>query len=248
MNEAQAKGDRIAKYIARSGICSRRDAEKLIEKRLVKVNGAIIDSPALNVSEKDEVLVQGKKLGLQPHDKRLWLYHKPSGLVTTHKDELGRKTVFDGLPKYLPRLISVGRLDLNTEGLLLLTNDGELSRYMELPATGWKRRYRVRLYGFDGGDAIARLAKGITVEGVHYAPIIVEMEETQKQGRNLWISVTLTEGKNREIRKVFDHLGCKVSRLIRVGYGPFELGSLKQGEIAEVPRKTLLRVFGKEKV
>ena len=240
--------ERIAKVIARAGICSRREAEKLIEARQVNVNGRVIDSPALNVTDADEISVSGKKLLRAKHDKRLWLYHKPSGLVTSHKDELGRKTVFDNLPKYLPRLVSIGRLDLNTEGLLLMTNDGGLARYMELPSTGWKRCYRVRVYGMDFVSVTKKLAQGISIEGTHYAPIIVEAEDNPKDGRNVWVKVTLTEGKNREIRKVFEHLGCKVSRLIRVSYGVFELGKLKQGEIVEVPRKTLLSVFGKERV
>lgn len=247
MNERNEKGERIAKVIARAGICSRREAEKLILSRAVKVNGVFVDSPALNVTAEDEILVQGKKI-TQEKDSRLWLYHKPAGLVTTHKDELGRKTVFASLPAYLPRMVSVGRLDLNTEGLLLLTNDGGLARHMELPATGWKRRYRARVYGLDSPDIIKKLANGITIDGIRYAPIHVEIEPAEKRTANIWIVVTLTEGKNREIRKVFEHLGCKVSRLIRIAYGEFELGKLQPGEIMEVPRKVMLKVFGKGKV
>jgi 23S rRNA pseudouridine2605 synthase len=239
------KGERIAKVIAQSGLCSRRDAEKLITERKVKVNGAIIDSPALNVSKDDEIFVSGKQIE-QKSDVRLWLYHKPVGLVTTHKDELGRKTVFETIPKYLPRMVSVGRLDLNTEGLLLLTNDGGLARHLELPTTGLKRRYRVRVYGFDETKMIEKLAKGMTIEGIRYAPIICEVEKAEKRTANIWVTVTLSEGKNREIRKVFEHFGCKVSRLIRISYGVFELNDLAQNEIREVPRKVMLRVFDKE--
>jgi len=236
--KAEEKGERIAKVIARAGVCSRREAEKFIESGQVTVNGARIVSPALNVTAKDEITVRGEKLA-QAEEVRLWLYYKPPGLVTTHKDEKGRSTVFDVLPKHLPRLISVGRLDLNTEGLLLLTNDGAFSRYMELPATGWKRCYRVRIYGLAGPEVLEKLAGGITVDGIKYGKIGVEIEEEKKSGRNVWAIVTLTEGKNREIRKVFEHIGCKVSRLIRISYGPFRLGNLTPGEIKEVPHKAL---------
>ncbi len=237
------KGERIAKIIARSGICSRRDAEKLIEQGKVTVNGERITSPALNVSDTDIIAVTGKKLAAR-EEARLWIYYKPVGLVTSHRDEKDRPTVFDTLPKDLPRVISVGRLDLNTEGLLLLTNDGALARYMELPATGWRRKYRVRIYGALTPEAIAKLKAGVTVDGVKYGSIDVVPEETQKIARNAWAKVTLTEGKNREIRKVFEHIGCTVSRLIRLSYGPFTLGGLTVGEVREVPRKMLKEQLG----
>ena len=236
--------ERIAKRIARAGVCSRREAEKLIEAGKVSVNGTKIKTAALNVSASDEIIVNGKKLP-EAEGQRLFLYYKPIGLVTTHKDEQGRKTVFDSLPKYLPRLISVGRLDLNTEGLLLLTNDGELSRYLELPENAWKRCYRARVYGLGDLNLLKKLAHGITVDGVKYGSIEVEVEPSEKISRNIWVKITLQEGKNREIRKVFEHIGCKVSRLIRVSYGPFQLGNLKSEEIKEIPRKTVLEQLDK---
>ncbi len=241
--ETIEKGERIAKVIARSGICSRREAEKIIEAGGVTVAGKRVVSPAFNVTAEDEIYVRGKKIP-KAEENRLWLYYKPLGLVTSHKDEQGRKTVFDNLPAHLPRLISVGRLDMNTEGLLLLTNDGRLSRYMELPSTGWKRRYRARIYGLNSPEPLEKLARGITVDGIKYGSIEVALEPKEKQGRNIWAIVTLSEGKNREIRKVFEHIGCKVSRLIRISYGPFQLGSLKPGEIKEVPHKVLLEQLG----
>ena len=238
------KGERIAKTIARAGICSRRDAEKLIEQGLVSVNGTLITSPALNVSPEDIVTVRGKTL-VAHEASRLWLYYKPLGLITSHRDEKERPTVFSALPKDLPRVISVGRLDLNTEGLLLLTNDGELARHMELPSTGWRRRYRARIYGPLTTDSIASLKRGVTVEGVKYGPVEIVPEKAEKQARNVWAMVSLTEGKNREIRKVLEYIDCRVSRLIRISYGPFQLGSLKPGELREVPRKVITEQVGK---
>jgi len=241
-------GERIAKVIARAGICSRREAEKLIESGQVTVNSKRITSPALNVTENDEIIVRGKKLP-QAAEARLWVYYKPLGLITSHKDEQGRDTVFDALPKHMPRVISVGRLDLNTEGLLLLTNDGALARHMELPSTGWKRRYRARVYGLGSPELLEKLARGVTVDGVKYGSVEVTIEKAKDgklAGRNVWAMVSLTEGKNREIRKVFEHIDCKVSRLIRVAYGPFQLGNLNPGEIKEVPRKMLLEQLGKD--
>jgi 23S rRNA pseudouridine2605 synthase len=237
------KSERIAKVIARAGICSRREAEKLIELGKVTVGGKRITSAALNVSASDEITVNGQKLPAT-EEPRLWLYYKPLGLVTSHRDEKGRSVVFDALPKELPRVVSVGRLDLNTEGLLLLTNDGGLSRHMELPATGWKRRYRARIYGLQSPALLEKLARGVTVDGVKYGPVEVQIEGGKTEGKNCWAVVTLTEGKNREIRKVFDHIDCKVSRLIRVAYGPFQLGNLNPGEVKEVPRKMLLEQLG----
>ena len=231
MSEDIHKPERIAKRMARAGLCSRREAERWIEDGRVRVNGALLETPAHTVTDKDKIEVDGKLIG-QSDATRLFLHHKPAGLVTSHKDEQGRATVFDKLPKELPRLISVGRLDLNTEGLLLLTNDGGLSRYLELPATGWSRRYRVRVYGRVDEDRLTRLAKGITVEGVRYKSIKAELESTQ--GGNSWLTITLREGKNREIRRVMEALGLKVNRLIRTDYGPFSLGKLERGAVIEV--------------
>jgi 23S rRNA pseudouridine2605 synthase len=244
MMQNENKGERIAKAIARSGICSRRDAEKLILAGKVIVNGKRITSPALNVTGEDDITVGGTKLPARQAAK-LWLYYKPVGLVTTHRDEKDRPTVFDALPKDMPRVISIGRLDLNTEGLLLLTNDGALARHLELPATGWKRRYRARVYGSLAPESLAKLKKGVEVEGVRYGPVEVTPEGGQGQGRNIWAMISLAEGKNREIRKVLEHIDCKVSRLIRVAYGPFQIGSLKPGELREVPGKVLKEQLGK---
>lgn len=234
-SKSSSEGERIAKKMARAGLCSRRDAEKWIEAGRVKVNGQVLTSPACVVSDKDDIVVDGKPLkGKQP--PRLFLFHKPVGLVTTHKDEKGRATIFDSLPSALPRVISVGRLDLNTEGLLLLTNDGELSRYLELPSTGWRRNYRVRVHGRVDPKKLADLKTGITIEGIHYKSIDAKIDDSakEKSGTNTWLSVTLKEGKNREIRKVMDALGLKVNRLIRVSYGPFQLGKIKPQEVQEV--------------
>jgi 23S rRNA pseudouridine2605 synthase len=224
--------ERIAKVIARAGLCSRRDAERWIADGRVSVNGNTLESPAFTVGTEDRILVDGKPLPV-PEAPRLFLYHKPTGLVTTARDEKDRPTVFDNLPPGLPRVISVGRLDLNSEGLLLLTNDGGLARYLELPANAMKRRYRVRVHGTIKPTQLAALARGVTVDGVKYGPIDARMERAQS-GANVWLSVTLQEGKNREIRKVMAHLGLQVSRLIRTAYGPFELGELAPGEAREV--------------
>ncbi len=236
MTTDQHKGERIAKRIARAGVCSRREAERLIEAGKVTVNGKEISSPALNVTEEDKITVNGKDLS-PAQSTRLFLYHKPAGLLTTARDEKGRSTVFDNLPGHLPRVISVGRLDMNTEGLLLLTNDGGLSRYLELPATGWKRQYRVRVHGRVHEKKLAKLKDGIRVEGIQYKSIEAELEHTQ--GSNSWINVGLREGKNREIRRVFEHLGLTVNRLIRTDYGPFTLGDLEKNNVIEVKTKAL---------
>lgn len=225
------KGERIAKVMARAGLCSRRDAEGWILAGRVTVNGAVIDSPALNVCASDDIVVDGAPLP-KAERTRLFLYHKPAGLVTSARDEQGRDTVFDHLPPGLPRVISVGRLDLNTEGLLLLTNDGELSRYLELPATGWQRTYRVRSYGTIEQHRLDGLRDGITVDGVHYGPIDAVFES--QKGSNCWITFIITEGKNREVRKVLESLGLKVNRLIRTAYGPFDLGNMGEGSVEEV--------------
>lgn len=232
MSSEDHKGERIAKRIARAGICSRRDAERWINEGRVAVNGKVLDTPAFLVVESDKIVVDCKPIG-GAEDTRLWLYHKPSGLVTTHKDERGRDTVFDKLPEGLPRVVSVGRLDLNTEGLLLLTNDGALSRYLELPSTGWGRKYRVRVMGRVNPKRLEALEKGITVDGVRYGSIKVQVDQA-KEGANSWLTMVLKEGKNREIRRVMEAFGLKVNRLIRVSYGPFELGKLERGGVIEV--------------
>lgn len=236
MTEEGKNKERIAKVMARAGLCSRREAERWIADGRVAVNGTVLDSPAFTVGEQDAVVVDGKPLP-KAEGTRLFLYHKPAGLVTTAKDEKGRATVFDHLPEGLPRVVSIGRLDLNTEGLLLLTNDGELSRYLELPSTGWRRRYRVRVHGKVDEKKLAGLKRGITMDGVRYKSIEAVLESSK--GANSWLAVTLTEGKNREIRKVMEALGLSVNRLIRVAYGPFQLGKLKDGEVKEVNRKVL---------
>jgi len=228
--------NRIAKVIARAGVCSRRDAERLILEGRVKVNGSVINSPALNVLDSDSISVNGKLL----EDKertRLWMFYKPNGYVVSRKDEKGRDTIYKLLPPEMQNAIYIGRLDLTSEGLLLLTNNGELSRHLELPSTGWIRKYRARIFGNLSEQAIEKLKKGITVEGVKYAPIIVEKETATRS--NSWLQVSLTEGKNREIRNVFEHFGHRVSRLIRISYGPFQLSSMKAGEIKEVQKRVL---------
>jgi 23S rRNA pseudouridine2605 synthase len=235
------EGERIAKVLARAGLCSRRDAERWIGEGRVWVNGKKLGSPALNVAPDDDIRVDGKPIP-KAQRTRLWRYHKPSGLVTTHRDEKGRATIFDELPKGLPRVISIGRLDLTSEGLLLLTNDGALARRLELPATGWARRYKVRVHGTPDPERLAGLAKGITLDGVRYGPIEAKLE--REQGSNAWITVSLREGKNREIRKVMEHLGLGVTRLIRLAYGPFQLGHLPRGAVEEVPGKVLAEQLG----
>jgi 23S rRNA pseudouridine2605 synthase len=231
--QAAAGGERIAKVLARAGVASRREVERLIAAGRVAVNGETLTTPAVKVSASDRVTFDGRPVAAaQP--TRLFRYHKPPGLVTTHRDPQGRPTVFEALPKGLPRLISVGRLDLNSEGLLLLTNDGELARRLELPSSGLVRRYRARARGQVDAARLARLSSGTTVDGVHYGPIEAELEPGHEGGANLWISLSLAEGKNREVRKVLEALGLTVNRLIRLAYGPYELGSLARGEVAEV--------------
>ncbi len=230
------KKERIAKIMASAGLCSRRTAEQWILDGRVKVNGVVLKTPAFTVSSDDIILVDDKPIA-QKQERRLWCYHKPTGLVTTHKDPQGRPTVFDSLPKYLPRVISVGRLDLNSEGLLLLTTDGGLARELEHPSKGWKRRYRVRIHGVLTPEMQKRLSKGITIQGIRYASCETVVE--QVKGTNSWISITLTEGKNREIRKLMAFFGLDVTRLIRVSYGPFQLGNLEKGEVREVSKKMM---------
>lgn len=234
---------RLAKRIARAGLCSRRDAERWIEAGRVVVNGSKITSPALNVGPDDEIVVDGTPLPAE-QAARLWKYNKPTGLVVTARDEKGRPTIFERLPSSLPRVVSIGRLDLNSEGLLLLTNDGELARKLELPATGWIRRYRVRVHGRVEAAKLESLANGVTIDGIRYGEIRAELE--RQQGANAWVVVSLTEGKNREVRKVMEHLGYAVNRLIRVSYGPFHLGSMPRGEVEEVPAKIMRDLIGGE--
>ena len=235
------KGERIAKRMARAGLCSRRDAERWIEAGRVEVNGKKLETPACVVTEGDAIKVDGKLLGTA-QDTRLFMFHKMAGVVTTSKDDQGRATVFDRLPDDLPRLMTVGRLDMNTEGLLLLTNDGELSRDLELPATGWKRRYRVRVHGRVDAKKLEMLKNGITVEGVHYKSIEASIDADQfmdRGGTNTWLSVVLIEGKNREVRRVMEAIGLKVNRLIRISYGPFNLGNMPRGAMVEVKSSVL---------
>ena len=239
--EDSAAPQRIAKVLARAGLCSRRDAERWITEGRVSVNGEVLTSPAFNVTEASEIRVDGMPLP-EPERARLWRYHKPAGLVTTHRDEKGRATVFASLPKELPRLISIGRLDLNSEGLLLLTNDGALARRLELPATGWIRRYKVRVHGLVDAARLAALEKGITIDGIAYGAIRAQLE--RQQGSNAWVALALREGKNREVRKVLEHLGYPVTRLIRLSYGPFQLGHLARGAIEEVQKSVLADQLG----
>lgn len=233
--------ERIAKFIARSGVCSRRAAEELVLQKRVTVNGEIVDSPAFNVAGTEKILLDGEKLPAI-EATRLWIYYKPVGLVTTHKDNQNRPTVFEMLPPGMPRVISVGRLDLNSEGLLLLTNNGELSRKLELPENGWSRRYKVKVHGYLDKKKLAGLAAGTTIDGVNYGPVKAEIET--EQGTNAWLNITLSEGKNREIRKLMKSIGLDVARLIRLSYGPFQLGSLKKGEVREIPGKVLKEQLG----
>lgn len=236
MSDSPPRGERIAKFLARAGIASRRDAEKLLAEGQVRVNNETITHPATFVTPSDLVVVAGKLVD-QPERTRLFRYHKPEGLVTTHRDPEGRPTVFQSLPKTLPRLISVGRLDLNSEGLLLLTNDGALARQLELPSNGWIRRYRVRIFGHVDPATLAGLAKGITIDGTRYDSIEAGLDS--RKGDNSWLTISLREGRNREIRRVMQHLGYHVTRLIRVAYGPFQLGLLPRGAVEEVPAKVL---------
>ena len=235
------KGERIAKVIARAGVASRREAERMIEIGQVRVNGAVIDSPALNVTAHDRIEVDGAPLA-PPEPARLWLYHKPTGLVTTDSDELDRPTIYQSLPEDMPRVMSVGRLDLNSEGLLLLTNDGGIKRQLELPSTGWLRRYRVRVNGRPTEDTFRPLRAGITADGEHFQPMSVSLD--RQQGANAWLTVGLREGKNREIRRAMEAIGLSVNRLIRISYGPFQLGDLKPGAVEEVRRKTMRDQLG----
>ena len=241
MTDDQTQGERIAKRIARAGLASRRDAERMILEGRVKLNGKVLTSPAQNVTPADRIVVDGKPLA-EAEPARLWRYHKPAGLVTTAKDEQGRPTVFDNLPEALPRVMSVGRLDLTSEGLLLLTNDGALKRRLELPSTGWLRKYRVRVHGQPTAEMLAPLEKGITVDGERFQPMRVTLD--RQQGRNAWLTIGLREGRNREIRRALEAIGLTVNRLIRISYGPFLLGDLAPGEVDEVKAKVLADQLG----
>ena len=236
-------GERIAKFLARAGIASRREAEKLIEQGIVTVNGKILTTPAFKVTPDMDIRIDGTRVG-KPDAPRLWRYHKPDGLVTTHKDPQGRPTVFEALAGRLPRVVSVGRLDLTTEGLLLLTNSGALSRRLELPSTGWTRRYRVRAYGRITQTALDALKDGVEIDGVQYGPVRAVLD--QQQGGNAWITLSINEGKNREVRNLMRYLGLEVNRLIRTAYGPFQLGKLERDAIEEVPGKQLKEQLGRK--
>lgn len=242
---APPAAERIAKRIARSGLCSRRDAEKLIAEGRVSVNGKTLDTPAVTVGPNDAIIVNGTPLA-ETEPTRLWLYHKPAGLVTTNRDPQGRTTVFERLPRDLPRVVTVGRLDINTEGLLLLTNDGGLARALELPATGWLRRYRVRAHGTVTQAKLDGLKRGVTIEGVRYASIEATLD--RPQGSNIWLTMALREGKNREIKNVLEALGLSVNRLIRVSYGPFMLRDLAIGAVEEVKARILRDQLGAKMV
>ena len=244
MAETPPPGDRIAKVLARAGVASRREAEKIVEAGRVSVNGKRITSPALNVTPADKVTLDGKPLRA-PEPPRLWLYHKPVGLVTTERDEKGRDTVFAALPEEMPRVMSVGRLDINSEGLLLLTNDGEIKRRLELPSTGWMRRYRVRIHGTPKDEDFAPLREGLTVEGDRFQPMTVTLD--RQQGANAWVTVALREGKNREIRRAMEAVGMAVNRLIRISYGPFQLGELKAGAVEEIKGRIVRDQLGLDK-
>jgi 23S rRNA pseudouridine2605 synthase len=238
----EIKGQRVAKVIARSGFCSRREAEELIMEGRVKVNGVVIETPATIIT--DHSIKIDDKLLMEKKPPKIWVFHKPRGFITTNKDPKARKTIFEILPKALPRVVTIGRLDINTEGLLLLTNDGEVARYIELPSSKWTRVYRARVFGVIDMERLKKLQKGIVIDGIKYDGIKVEME--QMRDFNSWLKISLTEGKNREIKKVLEYFGLKVSRLIRISFGPFHLGKMAVGEVKEVPKAVISDAIPKE--
>ncbi|HEX8232993.1 MAG TPA: pseudouridine synthase [Caulobacteraceae bacterium] len=239
---AAGKGERAALALARAGVASRRDAERMIEAGRVAVNGRVLEGPAVTVESGDILTVDGRPVS-EPQAARLWRYHKPAGLLTAHKDPKGRPTVFAALPAELGRVISVGRLDLSSEGLLLLTNAGDAARALELPATGLLRRYRARAFGRVSQERLDRLREGVTVDGIAYGPIRAQLEKSGG-GSNVWLTVELAEGKNREVRTVLEHVGLKVNRLIRTSYGPFDLGDLPSGAVEEVAPQAIRQTLG----
>jgi 23S rRNA pseudouridine2605 synthase len=241
VSEPAKEGERIAKRLARAGLCSRRDAERWIEAGRVKVDGEVLTSPALNVTDQSVIEVDGKPLP-QADRARLWRYHKPPSEMVTARDPEGRRTIFDSLPKGMPRVVTVGRLDYMSEGLLLLTNDGGLARRLELPANGWTRRYRARVHGTVDEARLADLANGVTIEGVRYGAIEASMDRQQRS--NAWLDIALGEGKNREVRRVLAHLDLPVVRLIRVAFGPFHLGELERGHVEEIPAQAMDSLLG----
>lgn len=236
MNTEAPKGERIAKVIARAGVSSRREAERWIADGRVTLDGKPVDSPALNVTIDADIRIDGKRLPTRDV-ARLWRYHKPQGRLTTHRDPEGRPTIFDALPPELANTKPVGRLDMNSEGLLLLTNDGELARRLELPSTGWLRQYRVRVYGRIEDKTLARLERGVEIDGTHFRPAKATLE--RQVGSNAWLTIAIREGKNREVRRLMEHLGYTVNRLIRTGYGPFQLGKLPRGHVEEISAKVI---------
>lgn len=235
------KGERIAKRLARAGLCSRREAERWIAAGRVTLDGERLTSPAVDVRPGARITVDGRPLrAAEP--TRLWRYHKPRGLICAERDPRGRPSVFDALPDTMPRVVSVGRLDIASEGLLLLTNDGDLARRLELPSTGWLRRYRVRAFGRASEEALAALAQGVTIDGIAYGPVLASLD--RQKGDNAWFTIGLREGKNREVRRLMEHMGLTVNRLIRTAFGPFQLGNLAAGAVAEVPAKVLADQLG----
>lgn len=241
MTQDDSSRERIAKRMARAGVASRREAERIIEAGRVKVNGKRIDTPALTVRPEDLITVDGREIAAV-EGPRMWRYHKPAGLVTSDRDEKGRATIFDRLPAELPRVMNIGRLDLNSEGLLLLTNDGELKRRLELPSTGWLRRYRVRVHGTPNEEMLRPLTRGMVIDGERFKPMTVTVD--RQQGSNAWLTIGLREGRNREIRRAAEHVGLVVNRLIRISYGPFQLGELQTGSVEEVPARILADQMG----
>jgi len=237
-NDNRPQGERIAKVLARAGVGSRRAVERMIEARMIKIGDQVIESPATLITSVEGITVDGQKVD-EPEPAKLWIYHKPTGRLTTYFDPEGRPTIFEALPANMPRVISVGRLDLNTEGLLLLTNDGGLARWLELPSTGWVRTYRVRVNGRFHHKRLEEISKGVTIEGVNYRKVEIELDE-RKEGVNQWLTIKIREGKNREVRKLLEYVGMTVTRLLRTSYGPFELKNLQRGSIEEVAKSELL--------